>query len=442
MSNQRFLSARRISAELPYALSGRSLDFSPGIFPLPSVVVEVATSEMDVPPPYLKAEEAVIAPATDPIPLLAAWRDQLPPWAHDYQILGVPIDNWIGLAGLAVIALVLGIVGQRIVVSGILAVVSRTRFQWDDHLARILPWPMSIVLAVFAFAAAAPLLDLSPTATEGVEVAARTLLIFVGTAFALRLVTVSGVVLERYLTEGITDENRQRSVKTQVAVPRGILRVVVVVIGVALILLQFDVVRSIGISLLASAGIAGIVIGLAAQKTVGNLLAGIQIAIFQPLRIGDAVVIEGEWGLVEEIGLSHVVVKIWDERRLVLPVGYILEKPFQNWTRGSSDLLGTVLLYADYTVPVDDLRAELVSVLKQTPLWDQRVQGVQVTNLTTDAVEVRVLVSAADGGKLWDLRCHVREKLLAWLQSTERSHLPVDRVKLQAPTGEAERAAG
>jgi len=236
--------------------------------------------------------------------------------------------------------------------------------------------------------------------------------------------------LEAYLTRDIEDENLRRSLRTQVEVPRGLLRVVVLVIGVALILLQFDVVRSIGISLLASAGLAGIIIGLAAQKAVGNLLAGVQLAIFQPIRIGDAVVVEGEWGWIDEIGLTHVVIKVWDERRLILPVGYFLEKPFQNWTRGASELLGTVFVYADYTIPVDSIRTELATILKDTKLWDGRAQGVQVTNLTAGGVEVRVLVSASDGSKLWDLRCLVREKLLTWLQVNARTHLPMNRVMM------------
>lgn len=363
--------------------------------------------------------------------LLAAWKDALPGWLTDYQALGVPLAEWVGLAVLAVVAGLVGLLGQRALLRGARAVTRRTGFEWDEHLARLASGPLAVVIALLTFALTTPLLDLTPTAAAGVEVMVRTLLIIAGTALALRLVTVAGKLLENYLTRGVADENRRRSVRTQVAVPRGILRVVLVVIGAALILLQFDVVRSIGISLLASAGLAGIIIGLAAQKAVSNLLAGVQIAVFQPIRIGDAVVIEGEWGWIEEIGLSHVVVKVWDERRLMLPVGYFLDKPFQNWTRGSSELLGTVFVHADYTVPVDAVRAELVAVLKQTPLWDGRAQGVQVTNLTADGVEMRVLMSAADGGKLWDLRCHVREKLLAWLQAAGKPHLPVDRVELQ-----------
>ncbi len=365
------------------------------------------------------------------VPLLASWKHGLPGWLTESEVLGVPFSDWVALLGLAVVAVVIGIVGQRIMLRGTRAVTRMTGFGWDDQLVELVPGLLAVVLSLVVFGVAAPLLDPAPAAATGVDVAVHTLAIVALTVLAMRLLTVAGVLLENYLTRNVEDENRKRSVRTQVAVPRGILRVVVVVIGVALVFLQFDVVRSIGISLLASAGLAGVVIGLAAQKAVGNLLAGVQLALFQPVRIGDAVVVEGEWGWVEEIGLTHVVIKVWDLRRLVLPVGYFLDKPFQNWTRGASDLLGTVMVYADYTVPVDGIRAELTEILKGTPLWDGRAQGVQVTNLTANGVEVRVLVSAADGGKLWDLRCLVREKLLAWLQTAGRPHLPVERVELR-----------
>jgi small-conductance mechanosensitive channel len=264
-----------------------------------------------------------------------------------------------------------------------------------------------------------------------VDVVVHTLLIVALTVLVLRLITIAAGWLEAYLGRHVTDENRRRSIHTQIVLPRAILRFVATVVGAALILLQFDIVRNVGVSLLASAGLVGIVIGLAAQRAVSNLLAGIQITIFQPIRIGDVVVVEGEWGHVEEIGLTNVVVKVWDLRRLVLPVSYFLEKPFQNWTRGPTDLLGTVFLYTDYSVSVGEVRAEVSAILAETPLWDRRAQGVQVTNLTAESVEVRVLVSAGDGGALWDLRCLVREKLLVWLQTRGAAHVPVNRVSLR-----------
>jgi small-conductance mechanosensitive channel len=370
--------------------------------------------------------------------VFAGWKNHVPNWMRAHQAFGISLADWMALTALALVAVAVGAIGQWLIMRGVRAVIRRTGTPWDDQLATLLPGPLAVLLGLLVFGITAPLLNLPIEAESGVKIVVRTLLIIAGIILTSRLISLAAVGLEFYLSRGVEDENRRRSIRTQVAVPSGLLRVVVVVIGVSLVLLQFDVVRSVGVSLLASAGLAGIIIGLAAQKAVSNMLAGIQLAIFQPIRIGDAVVVEGEWGWIEEIGLTHVVVKVWDLRRLVLPVAYFLDKPFQNWTRGASDLLGTVFLYADYTVPVEDIRTELATILKDTPLWDGRAQGVQVTNLTDKGVEIRVLVSAGDGAKMWDLRCLVREKLLAWLQSRGAAHLPVDRVEwtpLSNPAG-------
>jgi small-conductance mechanosensitive channel len=195
--------------------------------------------------------------------------------------------------------------------------------------------------------------------------------------------------------------------------------------------MSFEEFRRLGTGILASAGLAGLVVGLAAQKTLGNLLAGIQIAITQPIRIDDVVVVEGEWGRIEAITLTYVVVRIWDLRRLVLPISYFLEKPFQNWTRVSADVLGTVYLVVDYTVPVDEIRAQLDRIVRESNLWDRKVCGVQVTNASERGIEVRALVSAADSSKAWDLRCEVREKLITFLQDKYPGSLPRVRAEIQ-----------
>jgi small-conductance mechanosensitive channel len=171
-------------------------------------------------------------------------------------------------------------------------------------------------------------------------------------------------------------------------------------------------------SMLASAGVAGVVIGLAAQKSISNLLAGIQLSLTQPVRIGDTVIVEGEWGWIEEITLTYVVVKIWDLRRLVVPIGTFLDKPFQNWSRNSTEILGTVEVFADWQVNVAEVRAELERIVEteRGGLWDGKVVGLQVTALSDRAMTLRALVSATDSGKAWDLRCLVRERLVDWLQ--------------------------
>jgi small-conductance mechanosensitive channel len=181
------------------------------------------------------------------------------------------------------------------------------------------------------------------------------------------------------------------------------------------------------VSLIASAGAAGIVVGLAARPLLTNLIAGIQIAITQPIRIGDAVIVENEWGWVEEITGTYVVVKAWDWRRLIVPLSYFLEKPFQNWTRQTTDLIGTVLLWVDYTVPVNHIRAKLEEIVRTTTLWDGQVVNLQVVDSSEHAVQLRALVSARTSEQTWDLRCEIREKLIAFLQAEYPTALPRQR---------------
>ena len=203
--------------------------------------------------------------------------------------------------------------------------------------------------------------------------------------------------------------------------------IVATVIGVftlASMLMVFESVRQFGASILASAGIAGIVVGLAAQRSIATLLAGFQIALTQPIRVDDVVIVENEWGRVEDITLTYVVVRVWDQRRLIVPMTHFIERPFQNWTRTSSDILCTVYLYMDYSVPVGPLREELTRILEQSTYWDRRVNVLQVTDSKEHTVELRALASAADASLGWDLRCEVREQLVAFIQRTYPDSLP------------------
>nr|CAD6409001.1 mechanosensitive ion channel protein MscS [Rhizobium sp. Q54] len=189
-------------------------------------------------------------------------------------------------------------------------------------------------------------------------------------------------------------------------------------------LMTFPAVRQYGVSLLASAGVAGIVLGLALQPVLKNLFAGIQLAITQPIRIDDALLVEGEWGNVEEITSTYVVVKLWDWRRLILPLGYFIERPFQNWTREGAALIGTVMIYLDYSVPVAEVRREVEDIAASSKLWDRQVVNVAVTDFRENVMEVRILVSASNAGKAFDLRCEVREKLIDFIQRNYPSSLP------------------
>lgn len=245
------------------------------------------------------------------------------------------------------------------------------------------------------------------------------------------------VLKARFLRKfDITQEDNlaSRKVFTQINLLEKVVVFVVVLFGVGMILLSFESIRQIGVGLFASAGVAGIIIGLSAQKVVGALLAGILIAITQPFRIDDAVLVENEWGWIEEINLTYLVVRIWDKRRLVLPSTYFLEKPFQNWTRSSADIIGSVFIYTDYTVPFDKLREELDRLLAQTELWDKKAKVLQVTDAKQSTVEIRILVSAKNSPTAWDLRVFIREKLIEFLQKNYPQSLPKSRIVINHPT--------
>ncbi len=257
---------------------------------------------------------------------------------------------------------------------------------------------------------------------------------------ALSILIVRGVnavqqaLLGRHRMD-VPDNLPARRIYTQVSVIRKIIVTAVVIIATGSVLMLFDPVRQFGTSILASAGIAGVVLGFAAQKTLGNVLAGIQIALTQPLLIDDIVVVEGEFGQIEEITLTYVTVRTWDLRRLVLPITYFIEKPFQNWSRVSTELLGTVILYLDYQVPLGELRKELKRLVENNPKWDRRVCGLQVTDTKQSTIEVRALVSGTDPGKTFDLRCEVREGLIEFLRRDYPESLPrVRNVNVDEPS--------
>lgn len=309
--------------------------------------------------------------------------------------------------------------------------------QWAQEsrslLAALVPFignSLRVLIPLLATFLLVPLLDLPPATDH-----------FVKTALGMSLIGSIGYILiafisalERAILRGqslqAADNLSARKIYTQVSVLKRIAATIIAVITVGCMLMLFEPVRQLGTSILASAGIAGIIIGLAAQKTLGNLIAGIQIALTQPMRIDDVVVVEGEWGRIEEITLTYVVVQIWDLRRLVVPITYFTEKPFQNWTRKSSRVLGAVMLYVDYTVPVETIRAELRRIVERSSLWDRQVCALQVTGTSERTIELRALVSAEDAPKTFDLRCEIREKLVAFLRDHHPESLPKFRAQL------------
>ena len=284
-----------------------------------------------------------------------------------------------------------------------------------------------------------PLLKLPPEWTWVTQKGFGVLFIVMLSFLIIRGVNaVQLALLDRHRMDA-EDNLSARRIYTQVSVIRKIIVTAVVVIATGSILMLFDPVRQFGTSILASAGIAGVVIGFAAQKTLGNILAGIQIALTQPLLIDDIVVVEGEFGQIEEITLTYVTVRTWDSRRLILPITYFVEKPFQNWSRVSTELLGTVLLYLDYQAPLAELRKELKRLVENNPKWDRKVCGLQVTDTKQSTIEVRALVSSTDPGKAFDLRCDVREGLIEFLRRHHPESLPRVRNVTVPPDEEIQR---
>ena len=294
----------------------------------------------------------------------------------------------------------------------------------------LLKSPLRFLIPALCISAVIPLLRLQERIRGLINHFIQILLIALFGWVAIKIVHILRDALLNHHDINARDNLKARGMHTQMRLISNVIGVVIILLTVSFILMSFSQVRHIGASILASAGVIGIVMGFAAQKTLGNLIAGIQIAIAQPIRLDDVVIIEGEWGWIEEITLTFVVVRVWDLRRLVVPMSYFLEKPFQNWTRTSADLLGTVFIYTDYTVPVKEVRNELTRILENNSRWDKKVNVLQVTNATDKTVELRALMSAADSPTAWSLRCEVREKLLEFLQQRFPECLPRIRIEM------------
>ena len=248
----------------------------------------------------------------------------------------------------------------------------------------------------------------------------------IGWLAVVALLIVEAVILTKYSTD-TKDNRRLRRLKTQVILGRRVAVALVITVAVACVLLTIDEVRALGAGLLASAGLLSIVAGLAVQSTLGNVFAGLQLAFTDAIRVDDVVVVEGQWGTIEEITMTYVVVHIWDDRRLILPSTYFTSTPFENWTRKQSAILGTVELDLDWETPVGELRTELKRILADTDLWDGRTGVLQVTDAIQGLIRVRILVSAPDSGTLFDLRCLVRQSMVSFLQENHPKALPRQR---------------
>jgi small-conductance mechanosensitive channel len=345
--------------------------------------------------------------------------------------LGLELWQWLGLLIGLLAALLVGWLGEKVLVGLFSGLARLTRLKWDWELARAAQGPLKLPLWILVLQSIEPQLLLPSGWSGPFNHACTSLAILAATWFALRALDVAVGAMNRRLAAQAP--GAPAGAQTQVAVLWRVLSMLIYVLGLAALLMQFDVVRTVGVSLLASAGVVGVVVGLAAQKSIGALFAGIQLSITQPIRLGEKVLVEGEMGTVAEISLSYVVLRLSDNRHLVLPVSYFLEKPFQNWSRQQVEMLAMVLLQLDYRVEVEAVRAEFDRILAgpAKSLWTGRTAKVQVTDFSEVTATVRLVASAADADAAFDLRCLIREEFLAFLRA-HPEWLPTRRVERSA----------
>lgn len=329
---------------------------------------------------------------------------------------------------IAAVAVVLALAVHAAAMAIARRIAARTPDSIDDMAVSLGRRPLRWFIVAVALAAARPQLRLPDWGDDLWKLAAGMVVPALVGWLLVTLVRVYVRAIELRFDIAVADNLRARRRRTRAAILGRIATVGIFVITIALMLLSIPSIRSVGITLMASAGLAGLAVGAAAQPALKNVIAGIQMAFTEPIRIDDVVIIDGEWGRIEEIRLTYVVVALWDERRLVVPVSRFLEQPFQNWTRNSSQLLGTVFLWLDPAADIDRLRAKCEEIVCANPRWDQRAWVLQVTDSKPDAIEVRVLATARDAAIAFDLRCDIREALLAFIRAEMPEALPRRRV--------------
>lgn len=336
-------------------------------------------------------------------------------------------ENWHRLlwsTGILAGAIIIALVVRWIVFWLLRRITRRKGALLGQSLVRHAAGPAYWIFPLIAALVVLPAMSLPHTVMSALEHIAGIGLIAAIAWFLILLVEVtSDVIAGRYRVD-VADNLTARRIQTQFQMLHRIVVILVVIITIAIMLMTFPAIKHIGMSILASAGLASLVVGMAMKGTLSNLVAGVQIAFTQPFRLEDAVVIEGEWGWIEEVGTMYVVVRIWDLRRLVLPLSYFLDHPFQNWTRTSADLLGHCYIYADYTIPIEPLRDELRRICESTPLWNRKVCVLQISDLFQTNMQLRALMDARNSSDAWDLRCYVREKLIDFIQQNYPQSLP------------------
>jgi len=347
------------------------------------------------------------------------WEDHVPALLTRGTFLGNAAWQWIGLALLVVGSYLVGRLAGAVLVGVARRLALRTATPSDDKLVVAARRPLRPVLAVVLFSQVVDNLNLTHQVMVILHHVSFTVFVIAIAWFLMRAMRVATV----WAVEGMPTESqfdaKQRVYRTQMALLQRIGSVIVAAVSVAVVLMQFEFVRNVGVSLLASAGLAGVMLGVAAQKSLSGVIAGIQISLTQPIRIGDTVVIEKENGVIEEINLTYVVVRLWDLRRLVVPIARFLDQPFENWSKVTPELLGTVTVPVDYTTPVDRVREEFERRCKAHAAWDGRLCKLEVTDSGERSMCLRGLVSATNSSKLWTLRCDLREQIVAYLRDLD-----------------------
>ena len=345
--------------------------------------------------------------------------------------LHLPDDPWVGTAATALLALALALLFELIGGAMVLRVLHENTV--SGTVARRARGAVRFALPLLALQVVWGLAAESLPHLQQVQRLNSLALIAVLTWMVAASITAASDALIRLNPYEVEDNLRARRVLTQTRVLSRTLVFLVVLIGISLGLMSFPMVRHLGTSLLASAGVAGLVIGLAAKSVLGNLLAGIQLALTQPIRYDDVLIVQGQWGRVEEISSTYVVLHLWDERRLVVPLQWFIDNPFENWTRTTARLVGSIFWSVDYGMPIEPLRTEMQRLCREAREWDGKVCVLQVSDTTEKTMQLRGLASSVDSGKSWDLRCKLREGLIAFMQREYPQYLPRNRVEVERP---------
>lgn len=332
---------------------------------------------------------------------------------------------------LIIISVCIGLLVRLILTKSIRFYYKRSNFYLLNEIIVHLHKPAGFFLPLIMLNISLPFMRMAKIPSNLLERAVEILLTIAFASILINIIRIFQAVIFHIYDIQQADNLKARRIRTQLQYIRQLIVALIIILTIAAILLSFDNLRKLGTGLLGGVAIGATIVGFAAQQSLGNLLAGFQIAFTQPIRIDDVLVVEGEWGKVEEITLTYVVLKIWDQRRLILPISYFINNPFQNWTRKSSDILGTVFLYMDYTVPVGEVRTELTRLLNLSDLWDGRVNVLQITDAKEKTVELRALMSSRNSGDAFDLRCFIRENLIKFIEKNYPGSLPRTRAEME-----------